>query len=70
MKNVSQSRLPLGAFVGFVFLMRALPAEAHLNSTGMGPIYDGAAHFLPPLGPPSSDLVFYITDLYWLWARP
>ena len=22
------------------------PAEAHLNSTGMGPIYDGITHFL------------------------
>ena len=22
------------------------PAEAHLNSTGMGPVYDGLAHFL------------------------
>ena len=22
------------------------PAEAHLNSTGMGPIYDGLMHFL------------------------
>ncbi len=22
-----------------------LPAEAHLNSTGMGPVYDGLAHF-------------------------
>ncbi len=26
--------------------MCALPAEAHLNSTGMGPFYDGFAHFL------------------------
>jgi urease accessory protein len=24
----------------------ATPAEAHLNSTGMGPLYDGALHFL------------------------
>ena len=23
-----------------------LPAEAHLNSTGMGPFYDGVMHFL------------------------
>jgi urease accessory protein len=46
MKSVTQSRLPLYSFVGFAFLMCALPAEAHLNSTGMGPIYDGVAHFL------------------------
>ena len=26
--------------------MFALPAEAHLNSTGMGPFYDGLIHFL------------------------
>jgi hydrogenase/urease accessory protein HupE len=26
--------------------MEATPAEAHLNSTGMGPIYDGMMHFL------------------------
>lgn len=39
-------RLPLYAFVAFVLLMGALPAEAHLNTTGMGPIYDGLMHFL------------------------
>src|SRR5271166_683216 len=26
--------------------MFALPAQAHLNSTGMGPFYDGLMHFL------------------------
>jgi hydrogenase/urease accessory protein HupE len=36
----------LYAFVGFAFAMFATPAEAHLNSTGMGPIYDGLMHFL------------------------
>ena len=41
-----KSRLPLFAFVGFAFAMLAAPAEAHLNSTGMGPIYDGLMHFL------------------------
>jgi len=46
MKNASQSRLPLYAFVVFTFVMCALPAEAHLNSTGMGPFYDGLIHFL------------------------
>jgi hydrogenase/urease accessory protein HupE len=30
----------------FVFLLGAIPAEAHLNTTGMGPLYDGLMHFL------------------------
>jgi urease accessory protein len=29
-----------------VCVLVPLRAEAHLNSTGMGPLYDGAAHFL------------------------
>ena len=40
------SRLPLYAFVAFVALMFAVPAAAHLNTTGMGPLYDGLMHFL------------------------
>jgi len=34
--------------LGILFLMMLcpLPAEAHLNSTGMGPVYDGLLHFL------------------------
>jgi len=40
------SRLPLYAFIFFVAIMAALPAEAHLNTTGMGPVYDGLMHFL------------------------
>ena len=46
MKDATPSRLPLYAFVVFTFVMSALPAEAHLNSTGMGPFYDGLMHFL------------------------
>ena len=46
MKDATQSRLPLYAFVVFTFVMCALPAEAHLNTTGMGPFYDGLMHFL------------------------
>jgi urease accessory protein len=45
-KAATQSRLPLAFFVFFVVAMGATPAEAHLNSTGMGPIYDGFMHFL------------------------
>jgi hydrogenase/urease accessory protein HupE len=46
MNNESKSRLPMYAFVLFAVLMCAVPAEAHLNSTGMGPVYDGLIHFL------------------------
>lgn len=45
-KLPNYSRLPLYSIVVFVFAFAALPAEAHLNSTGMGPIYDGLMHFL------------------------
>jgi hydrogenase/urease accessory protein HupE len=39
------------SFFPFLLLLLAIftlpaPAEAHLNSTGMGPIYDGLMHFL------------------------
>jgi urease accessory protein len=46
MKDANESRLPLCAFVIFASVMSTLPAEAHLNSTGMGPFYDGLMHFL------------------------
>ena len=45
-KRPNPSRLPLYCFVIFVSIFAAIPAEAHLNSTGMGPIYDGLMHFL------------------------
>jgi hydrogenase/urease accessory protein HupE len=43
--NAGKSQVPLYAFVASM-LMGALPAEAHLTSTGMGPFYDGLMHFL------------------------
>jgi urease accessory protein len=46
MNQVDKSRVPMYAFVFFTFLMSAIPGEAHLNSTGMGPFYDGLMHFL------------------------
>jgi urease accessory protein len=46
MISTSKSRVPLYAFVAFIILMGAVPAEAHLNTTGMGPLYDGLMHFL------------------------
>jgi hydrogenase/urease accessory protein HupE len=45
-KSAHHSRLPLYCLAVFVFLFAAIPAEAHLNSTGMGPLYDGLMHFL------------------------
>jgi hydrogenase/urease accessory protein HupE len=45
MNRQLKSQLPLYAFVIFVLLTFAVPAEAHLNSTGMGPLYDGLMHF-------------------------
>jgi urease accessory protein len=46
MNQVYRSRLPMRVFVICTFLLYAFPAEGHLNSTGMGPFYDGAIHFL------------------------
>jgi hydrogenase/urease accessory protein HupE len=46
MNQVDKSRVPMYAFVFFTFLISAIPGEAHLNSTGMGPFYDGLMHFL------------------------
>jgi hydrogenase/urease accessory protein HupE len=46
MNSVRKSQLPLYAFFAFTLLMWTVPAEAHLNSTGMGPFYDGLMHFL------------------------
>ena len=44
----SRSHTPsmMCALVLIMFAVHPAPAEAHLNSTGMGPIYDGLAHFL------------------------
>jgi len=41
-----QPRIPIYAAVFFACAMMPLAAHAHLNSTGMGPIYDGLMHFL------------------------
>jgi len=46
MNPTCKSRLPLYTFVVFGLIMCAVPAEAHLNTTGMGPLCDGLMHFL------------------------
>ncbi len=45
MNNRIRKRAPV--FAAMVVVVAALPAtaEAHLNATGMGPVYDGMAHF-------------------------
>jgi hydrogenase/urease accessory protein HupE len=40
------SRLPTCAIAALAVALIPPRAEAHLNSTGMGPIYDGLVHFL------------------------
>jgi urease accessory protein len=40
------SRLPIFSTVMFAVALCPAQAQAHLNSTGMGPIYDGLMHFL------------------------
>ena len=46
MKCSMASRPKTCLIVALSFLLCSEPAEAHLNSTGMGPIYDGLTHFL------------------------
>jgi urease accessory protein len=46
MKFRSQSPLLTCVTVALAVALCTAPAEAHLNSTGMGPIYDGLLHFL------------------------
>jgi hypothetical protein len=62
------SRLPLCLFVFFVLLLSATPVHAHLNSTGMGPIYDGLMHFL--LSPEDFVAVLALALLAGLRGRP
>jgi len=46
MNSGPKSQLPIYAAVLFCLALCPMPAEAHLTSTGMGPIYDGLVHFL------------------------
>jgi urease accessory protein len=48
LKHAGKIKEQLLALTGFVLATALLPtpAQAHLNSTGMGPVYDGVAHFL------------------------
>ena len=49
MKHPSRSRVLLYAVAGFALALQPARVDAHLNSTGMGPVYDGMLHFV--LGP-------------------
>jgi hydrogenase/urease accessory protein HupE len=46
MNDRTTARLSLYTIVVCLIATHATPAEAHLNSTGIGPIYDGLMHFL------------------------
>lgn len=46
MKDVKRPGLPIRAVVVLAILACHVPAEAHLTSTGVGPVYDGLMHFL------------------------
>ena len=44
--KTKESRWLLMVGVTMAIALSPLPVEAHLNSTGMGPVYDGLLHFL------------------------
>ena len=46
MTSASMSRMRARTVVMLVFAVGCGPADAHLNATGMGPIYDGLMHFV------------------------
>jgi hydrogenase/urease accessory protein HupE len=46
MKRLAPRRAAVFTIIGLVMAMSPGPAEAHLTSTGMGPIYDGMVHFI------------------------
>lgn len=46
MKPFGVSRPQICVIVMLAVLLCSGPVEAHLNSTGMGPVYDGVMHFL------------------------
>ena len=46
MNSTCMSRVPARAGVMLAVALGCGPVEAHLNATGMGPIYDGLLHFL------------------------
>jgi urease accessory protein len=46
MRDLCTSRLTVYATIACTVALCPAPAHAHLNSTGMGPIYDGIVHFL------------------------
>src|SRR5262249_35073359 len=48
-KSTATPRTAVLTIVALAIPLCPVPAEAHLNSTGMGPIYDGLVHFLTSL---------------------
>jgi len=64
MTTPSADRVRYGLAVAAIALLPA-PAWAHLNSTGLGPVYDGAAHFLTS----PEDLLAALALALWAGAR-
>ena len=46
MKRAGEMRLRAYTVTMLAGALGCGPADAHLNATGMGPVYDGVAHFL------------------------
>jgi hydrogenase/urease accessory protein HupE len=46
MNDARRLRVSRYALAAFTAVMCPAPAHAHLNSTGMGPLYDGSMHFV------------------------
>jgi len=46
MRDAHNTRTSRGIRVALVTALCAGPAQAHLNATGLGPVYDGVLHFL------------------------
>ena len=44
--TIFSRRLPMSLTVALLLVGCPLRAEAHLNTTGLGPVYDGVLHFL------------------------
>ena len=58
-------RIPIRAIAGLAAAIWPATAEAHLNSTGMGPVYDGLMHFVTS----PEDLVPVLALALWAGLR-
>lgn len=61
----SRARPSAGAALAVAAALLPSPAAAHLNSTGLGPLYDGAVHFLTS----PEDLLAALALALWAGSR-